>query len=221
MKRILTTLLITSAVITWSEAQTQRRVLVEEFTQASCPPCATYNPAFNAMLTANETKLTQIKYQTDWPGFDPMNLHNPAQVQTRVTYYSITGVPTGVVDGNYKKASPANITAADINNRWNVTSPMEVEISHTIVGNQLTAHAVFRATGAVSGNLRGHVVVIEREVLFQTPPGTNGEKEFYGVMKRMLYLHQEQLDCRCHCGSDDPGLRNSPELSRCGPVLPG
>ena len=50
--------------------QAQRLVLFEEFTQASCGPCASQNPAFNTLLDANATKAVSIKYQTSWPGFE-------------------------------------------------------------------------------------------------------------------------------------------------------
>lgn len=186
MKKIFTTLFVASALLSVSFAQTQRRVLVEEFTQASCGPCAAVNPAFNVMLSANAAKVCQIKYQTDWPGVDPMNAHNPAQVQTRVTYYSVGGVPDGVIDGNFKQSNPGSITANDINTRWGVTSPMEITVSHVINGGDVSVHAVFRATAALSGDIRGHVVITEREIHFLTPPGSNGELDFYGVMKKML-----------------------------------
>lgn len=74
--------------------------LHEEFTQASCGPCASQNPAFNAVLAANTAKATSLKYQTSWPGVDPMNAQNPTDVQTRVNYYSVNGVPDAIMDGN-------------------------------------------------------------------------------------------------------------------------
>ena len=52
--------------------QTQRTVFIEEFTQASCAPCAAANPAFNTLLSANTAKAVSIKYQVSWPGTDPM-----------------------------------------------------------------------------------------------------------------------------------------------------
>jgi hypothetical protein len=42
--------------------QTQRLVLIEEATNASCGPCASQNPAFDALLNQNRDKLTAIKY---------------------------------------------------------------------------------------------------------------------------------------------------------------
>ncbi|HAG05757.1 MAG TPA: hypothetical protein DCG68_02730, partial [Cryomorphaceae bacterium] len=61
-------------------AQATRLVLFEEFTQASCSPCASQNPAFNTLLSGNTTKAISIKYQTSWPGVDPMNAANPTDV---------------------------------------------------------------------------------------------------------------------------------------------
>ena len=98
-------------------AQPTRLVLFEEFTQASCGPCASQNPAFNALLAANSAKAISIKYQTSWPGVDPMNAANPVDAQARVTYYSVSGVPWSAMDGSATtggsySGAPANATAA-------------------------------------------------------------------------------------------------------------
>jgi hypothetical protein len=62
-------------------AQSQRLVLVEGFSQASCGPCAAQNPALNAALTAaTHDTVVSIKYQTSWPGIDPMNAQTAAEV---------------------------------------------------------------------------------------------------------------------------------------------
>jgi len=79
----------------FSFAQAQRLVLVEEFTQASCPPCASQNPGFNDLIDANPDKIRSIKYQESWPGVDPMNAQNPTQVATRTSYYGVNAVPWG------------------------------------------------------------------------------------------------------------------------------
>src|SRR5215813_3140562 len=80
-------------------SQATRLVVVEEFTQASCPPCASQNPTFDALLLSNPEKVVTLKYHTDWPGVDEMNAQNMSDVQTRVDYYSIWGVPMGAMDG--------------------------------------------------------------------------------------------------------------------------
>src|SRR4051794_7381056 len=88
-----------------SIAQSVGLVLAEEFTQASCPPCASQNPAFNTLLNANPTKVCQIKYQTSWPGVDPMNDQTDSWVAPRVAYYGVTGVPTATMDGQQMRGS--------------------------------------------------------------------------------------------------------------------
>jgi type IX secretion system substrate protein len=168
--------------------QSQRLVLFEEFTQASCPPCAATNPALNTLLNANSTKIVSIKYQTSWPGFDPMNQHNASEVASRVSYYGVTGVPNAEMDGNVFNNHPAYLTQTIINNRYAVISPFEITLSHLLSPNydSIYVHAVISCTQAVSGTMYARLAVIERDVDFCTPPGTNGETFFEGVMIKML-----------------------------------
>jgi hypothetical protein len=109
-------------------SQSQRFVLFEEFTNASCGPCASQNPAFDALLTTNASKCTSVKFHTNWPGVDPMNAQNPTDVAKRVSYYSVTGVPWAAMDGSATNGgsysgAPANVTQTMINNEYAVPSP--------------------------------------------------------------------------------------------------
>lgn len=172
-------------------AQTQRMVLLEHFTQASCPPCATYNPLVKQYFDNTTTNATAIKYQTSWPGTDPMNAHNPADVQARVTYYGVSGVPNVVIDGNYAQGNPGSLFAggqsSDMDTRATIPSDFDITVTHQFTGSAVNVTAVITATNAVTNaNLKAHVVVVEKEIIFANPPGSNGETEFYNVMKAML-----------------------------------
>ncbi len=174
-------------------SQSQRLVLVEEFTNACCGPCASQNPAFDALLQANPTKITAIKYHTNWPGVDPMNTQNPGDVQEKVTYYSVTGVPYAALDGtpivgsNYLGA-PSNLTQQKIDAEYAIPSPLEISINHQLSATNDTIFVtmLIKATQAVSGNLVANIAVIEKHIHFNSPPGSNGEKDFYNVMKKLL-----------------------------------
>jgi hypothetical protein len=173
--------------------QSQRFVLFEEFTNASCGPCAAQNPAFDALLAANATKCTSIKYHTSWPGTDPMYTHNTADVNARVSYYSVTGVPHAVMDGTPVAGSsylgaPSNVTQAKINTEYAIPSPFELYINQQLSPGNDSIYVTMlgKATAAVSGALVAHCVVIEKHIHFNSPPGGNGEKDFYNVMKKML-----------------------------------
>ena len=183
---LIISLLFTLSILSFG--QSQRFVLFEEFTQASCPPCASQNPAFNALLSANTSKCTSIKYQTSWPGYDPMNLHNPAEVATRVSYYGVNAVPDVLMDGNAYHGSPSGVTQTRINNEYAVPSPFELSINQQLSPGNDSIYVTMlgKATASVSGSLIAHCAVIEKHIHFNTPPGSNGEKDFYNVMKKML-----------------------------------
>lgn len=188
MKKLYT-MAMAMMVATLTLGQSQRLCLLEEYTQASCPPCAALNPALNALLASNTSKVVSIKYQTNWPGVDPMNTQTQTWVGPRVTYYGITGVPNVCFDGNVlQKASPTALTQSVIDNRYAVTSPFDLEVAHqyNATFDSIAITIEINATQAASGTLVLQTALVEEEVLFCTPPGTNGEKDFYGVMRQML-----------------------------------
>jgi hypothetical protein len=169
--------------------QSQRLVLFEEFTQASCGPCEEMNPALNRMLNERPDKVVSIKYQTYFPGIDPMNGHNPVQVDNRVDFYSIAGVPYGKLDGGIGFSGiPDGLDTNDINSRYYLPSPFIINVSFTInsLNDTIFAHSDITCTQAVSGSLTAHMAIIERDVYFSESPGTNDETHFEGVMKYML-----------------------------------
>lgn len=170
-------------------AQHNRRVLIEEFTNASCPPCAANNPGFNSRIDANIAKLTPIKYQTDWPGYDPMNEQNPSEVQTRVTYYGVTGVPNARQNGTFEIASPLTaFNATGIDAAYNNLTPVTINLTHQLTAgyDSILVNVEVKSDAALTGGLRLHVAVIEEEILFDAPPGSTNEKEFSYVMRKML-----------------------------------
>jgi hypothetical protein len=169
-------------------AQHQRRVLIEEFTNASCPPCAAQNPGFNAVVDANIQYLTPVKYQTNWPGFDPMNVQTQADVAPRVTYYGVSGVPNGRQNGITEVFPLSNFTPAVIQQQYNLLTPVTINLTHSM---NATFDSVFisvsvKSETELTGNLRLRVAVVEDEIIFESAPGTNGEKDFYQIMRKML-----------------------------------
>jgi hypothetical protein len=184
-KFILCLIFLATAALGFS--QSQRFVMFEEFTQASCGPCASYNPAFDALLVANATKCTSIKYHTNWPGVDPMNAQNPTEVASRVAYYNCTYVPYAVMDGT-GEGTPNLVNQAMIDAEYLVPSTFDLSMYHYLsAGNDsIFVTMLGVCTQAVSSTLVGQIAVIEKHIHFNTPPGSNGEKDFYNVMKKML-----------------------------------
>ncbi|MDD3738885.1 MAG: T9SS type A sorting domain-containing protein [Lentimicrobiaceae bacterium] len=183
------TLLLTLVMsVLIASSQSQRFVVLEHFTNASCGPCAAYNPTLANLLNNNTSKCISIQYHTSWPGVDPMNAHNPADVSARVGFYGVQGVPHVVMDGNAFSGSPAYVNQTMINNRYAVPADFDITINQELNQAQdsifITMLGV--ATKNVSGNLVAHCAVIEKLIQFTTAPGYNGEKVFHNVMKKML-----------------------------------
>jgi hypothetical protein len=187
MKRVLFSALFMLAVVSL-HSQSQRLVLLEEFTQASCGPCASVNPTIYALLNANPDKITSVWYHTSWPGYDPMNLHNPTEVAARVGYYGVTYVPWSVLDGNFYSGSASGWNINTVNTRYAVPSPFTMSMQALLNAAEDTIFVtmVAQATQDISGSMTAHNAVIEKNIHFNNPPGSNGEKDFKNVMKKML-----------------------------------
>ena len=192
MKNIVNTLLV--CLFSVAAFGQNRLVLVEHFTQASCGPCATQNPALKTLLDANNTKVVALKYQTSWPGVDPMNAANPTEAAARVQYYNVTGVPNSVMDGSGPGSPGTIVTTSTINNRYNTAAPLNITASHQWTPGydsiQIGVFVANAGTATVSsgaaGSLKLHVAVIEEEVNYPSAPGSNGETNFYQVMRKMV-----------------------------------
>lgn len=170
-------------------AQNERILLLESFTNTGCGPCAAYNPGMDALIANNADKVVAIKYHVNWPSSaDPMYLHNTADNGARVSYYGVTSVPHVVVDGNRFSGNSGNITQAIINQLSVIESPLQLRLSYEVneAQNLITVHVMGRASAAVQGNLKLFVGVIEKELHFTSAPGPNGERDFYDVMKKLL-----------------------------------
>ena len=172
-----------------TNAQNQRILLLESFTNTGCGPCATYNPGMDALIANNPDKVVAIKYHVNWPSStDPMYQHNPTESSSRVNYYSVNSVPHVVVDGIRFSGNSGNITQSIIDQCSAIESPMQLRLSYEVneAQNLITVNVMGRASTAIEGNLRLYVGVIEKEIHFNSAPGSNGERDFYDVMKKLL-----------------------------------
>lgn len=165
-------------------------VLVEHFTQASCAPCASQNPALDALITSaqNIDRVTHIAYHTSWPGVDPMydfNVTN-GMGDARVSYYDVTGVPDCVIAGNQGQGLPSIVTQDAIDNEDQRPGLFNITGTATATGSDLAINIDVEAySDFPSGEIVAHVVLVE-EVNYTSAPGSNGETYFPDVMRQMF-----------------------------------
>lgn len=168
----------------------EKLVLVEHFTQASCAPCAAQNPALDALITSagNIDRVVHIAYHTSWPGVDPMYDFNVANSMgdARVDYYNVTGVPDCVLAGNQGQGLPSIITQDLIDGEYsrpgmfNITGTAQNPSGDLEIILNIESYCNFN-----SGDIVAHVVLAE-EVNYASAPGSNGEIYFPDVMRYMF-----------------------------------
>jgi hypothetical protein len=191
MKKIIS-LLIVSLTTIFSFSQSQRIVLVEEFTSGTCPPSGIRDPILDTLLAHNTSKAVSIVYQgPPIPSADPMYNHNPADVNIRASYYSVSYVPKGFVDGMLPgptTPSVVDITQALIDSVYAIPSPFTI-----LVGSAFNSSAdsmIINITVTCTQNVsitqpKLHVAIVENIVHFAAPIPGSGLQDFYTVMRKM------------------------------------
>jgi hypothetical protein len=129
-----------------------RVVLVEQFTGATCLPCQGADVALDAALQVYQpSQAVFLQYHVHVPRSDPLTC--PAGV-TRMQYYpDITGTPTFVLDGNVVKASIGGTAQRGEEN---------YSLLHRLLDRAMEVQS--RARIKLSARSRGRNVVLEAEV---------------------------------------------------------
>ncbi len=207
MKKIIGLTLVAFTIYAFS-AQAQRKVLIEQFTNSGCPPCAVSTPVIASYVNNNLNQVLMLAYHTSYPYLDSMYFENAFQSDQRVSFYNVGGVPYSVVDGNYYKGSSAplvSMLSSSISNRAAVAPRYNISFISTILtGNTINLTIAFQSTDSLNQNenLVARVVVAEKNVLkssYAATPGYNNETEYPWVVRRMLpdengtYLYNKSL----------------------------
>ena len=187
-------LLLTSIVLLRTDVTNagDRMMLIEAFTSSTCPPCATNNPVLEAFLSSSDPeRISSISYHMSWPspGNDPMYLYNTIENTARRNYYGVNSIPQARFDGiitigsGYSQA----IFQSHYNARKDILSPVTIILSDSTYGDSVLVRALVYCETLISNpSVKVHLAVIEKHIHYSTPPGTNGETDFYNVMRNML-----------------------------------
>lgn len=178
--------------VTIHDALSERTVLYESFSNASCTTCVAADPNFTTTVIGNPA-VAGIAYHTNFPGFDVMYDENPMDVDIRLQYHKVLGVPYSVIEGGLLQDPTQFIFSAHVNAfrtkdaLINISviekrlQAMEGESEKVVLEVYLTPTANIE-----SSNLRLQTAIVEREVLYDFSPGSNGQTDFYYVLRKML-----------------------------------
>lgn len=187
-KTLLSLLSLTLAAASF--AQAPRVQLYEVFSGENCGPCASANPATHTLLTANPTSIIGLKYQVPIPSAGPIHLQNPTDPNARRTYYGVNAAPNARHDGTtIGNGHSINLTQALITQRQAVTSPFTIQLEHDFNATWDSVFITMTITAAQalsSGTWFARIALIEKHMSYTTPPGSNGETDFYSVARKLL-----------------------------------
>ena len=192
MRRFIGSAMLVLLAAGWSAmtaSAVPRTMLLETFTNTSCVPCASNNPVVQQFMTAYGPALTVgVQYHVNWPGAtDPFYLLTPTEVATRATYYGLSALPRNFADGTRTAEGDYDSLEARASDRLQTDSPFALTVQHSVVGGQVNVTVTVNAVGTPpAGTPTLQVALVETQVHYTTPPGTNGETDFYNSMRRMM-----------------------------------
>jgi hypothetical protein len=123
-----------------------------------------------------------------------MNTQTQSWVAPRVSLYGVTGVPDAFMDGINPPGSgayvgyPGYITQTNIDAEYAVSSPFTMTLNFAYSPNydSVNVKCVYTCTQAVTMTTpKLQVAMTEQHIHFNTAPGSNGETDFYEVMRCM------------------------------------
>lgn len=175
MKRLFTALFLLTVMLQASLfAGSQRMVVMEEFTQTTCGPCAALNPAYNDWLKANIDKVLPMSYQVN-PG-NPMYVADP--MNSRSAYYNVTGTPTLIVNGNAYNGSPQSQSfEGKVTSLNDQESPVSIKCTLVNTSGKYSAKVSVISETAISGTLR--ITLVEAYHGYTGAP--NGETNYFFI----------------------------------------
>lgn len=186
-------LILTSFIINFSQNTfAQKKVLIEQFTNSGCPPCAGNTPIVAAYANTNPDSVLMISYHTPFPYLDSMYFENPVMNDARVSYYSVSGVPAGRIDGNFFSGNLVPVLSTSIPTRIASVPLYGISFNSTVMNNsqissQITCESFSNSNQSES--LVIQIAVVEKNVLkssYSASPGANTENEYPWVARQLL-----------------------------------
>jgi len=166
------------------QAQEERKVLVEVFTNSHCPLCpAAHNAIDNYLAGPNGNKISYIYYHMIYPYNDDLLYWESMEgSDARDSYYNpVSATPQGWFDGTHQGSTSGWATTLD--NLVNTQSPLKIELSGYKDLVRLFIDTDVTRTGDITdSDLVLHFVVAE-DVFYD---GRNSISNHKNVMRKML-----------------------------------
>jgi hypothetical protein len=161
----------------------QRVPLIEVYTSSTCPPCNPGNiQVTNTLNNYSKNQYTLIKFQQYYPGTGDPYFTNEGY--DRHNYYGINSIPRVEIDGAWDMNPNTNFTQAVFDQYSNIPSFLDLKAYYWMLGEDVKLHIEMTPVKDFTGNLKLFAAVVENTTTDNIK--TNGETEFYNVVKKMI-----------------------------------
>ncbi len=160
--------------------------LLESFSSMNCGSCAIVNPVIRSLINQNDDRFAMVFYHPMGHEGSPLYLFNPKDHDTRRVFHDVTYSPFATVGSIYSGNAEA-ISQSLMDMEHTKPAAFEIEASYYIDNDMLYAQIDTESFADLSDReLRLFVVYTEDSIYFDSPPGSNGEQEFYRAMRSFI-----------------------------------
>ena len=185
MKR---TCLLSTLLLAVTVSAQNRIVLVEEFTNTGCGPCASWSPELDAVIENRLGDCVAIKYHSNYPNRnDEFYNYDSDTQQKRHDFYEVDGVPATFVNGEKLYFRTSSCLDETITQQMTQPERFSLTLSKGIENYRMSVQANLTPLQEIESgtSLRLFVAAIE-EHIYPSEPYPNGETSLHYTMRKMF-----------------------------------
>ena len=129
--------------------------------------------------------MTMISYHVSWPGADPYYNYNSSESNSMVSYYGVSGVPAGFIDGADAGWPPQPTWGNAVLARMAVPADGILEMTGAFDDLSMEGEVdiAFLPNGGIFGNHKVGLVLVEDGLYYM---GSNGYPDHENVMRDVI-----------------------------------
>lgn len=175
------------------EQTAKRFILFENFTSIGCGTCSTANPLLRSLAQKFIGKAFLVSYHTDCYAGNPMCQLVSNDVEERKLLYTVNYTPFSVLGSLYSDNS-LSFNAVYFDSELQRASAIEIDGSFDIYDSTIVGSVNFTPfTSIPVENLVVRIALTQDIVEYASAPGSNGEKVFYHVLRRVVRIPNNQI----------------------------